>query len=52
MSMDDFIKIYIEDGEIRIQGTIDLGYIGQFKDSQIEISDSLEDRESSLIFLS
>ncbi|MBP5607227.1 MAG: hypothetical protein J6X66_03025 [Lachnospiraceae bacterium] len=41
--MDDLIKIYIEDGEIRIQGTIDLGYIGQFKDSQIEITDSLEE---------
>lgn len=43
MFMDDLIKIYIEDGEIRIQGTIDLGYIGQFKDSQIEITDSLEE---------
>ena len=36
------LKIYLEDGEIKIQGTVNLGYIGQFKDSQIEILDTLE----------
>ena len=40
---DDSLKIYLEDGEIKIQGTINLGYIGLFKDAQIEIEDSLED---------
>ena len=34
---DDSLKIYLEDGEIKIQGTINLGYIGLFKDAQIEI---------------
>ena len=41
--MKEYIKIYIKDGEIKIQGTINLGYIGLFKDSQIEILDSLEE---------
>ena len=37
------LKICLEDGEIKIHGTINLGYIGLFKDSQIEITDSLEE---------
>ena len=37
------LRIYLDDGEIKIQGTINLGYIGLFRDSQIEIDDSLED---------
>lgn len=40
---DDSLKIYLEDGEIKIKGTIHLGYIGSFKDAQIEIQDSLEE---------
>lgn len=43
--MFDFLKIYIEDNEIKIRGSIDLGYIGQFKDSQIEILDSLGENQ-------
>ncbi len=37
------LKIYLEDGELKVSGTINLGYIGSFMDSQIEIDDSLED---------
>ena len=37
------LKIYLEDGEIKALGTVNLGYIGLFKDSQIEIEDTLED---------
>lgn len=37
------LKIYLEDGEIKIQGSIDLGYIGLFDDSQIDIETSLEE---------
>ena len=40
---DDSLKIYLEDGKIKIRGTINLGYIGTFMDSQIEITDSLEE---------
>lgn len=40
---DNNLKIYLEDGQIKIQGTINLGYIGLFKDAQIEINDSLEE---------
>ncbi len=40
---DDSLRIYLEDGEIKIKGTIHLGYIGSFQDSQIEIADSLEE---------
>ena len=43
MPMYDFVKIYIEDGEIKVQGNVNLGYIGRFKDSQIEILDSIEE---------
>lgn len=39
----DSFRIYLEDGEIKITGTINLGYIGRFKDSQIEIEDTLEE---------
>ena len=37
------INIYLENDEIKVKGTINLGYIGLFKDSQIELEDSLED---------
>ena len=37
------LKIYLEDGEIKIQGNIDLGYIGLFDDSQIDIETSLDE---------
>ena len=40
---DDPLKIFPEDGQIKIRGSIDLGYIGLFKDGQIGIEDSLED---------
>lgn len=34
------IKIYLEDDELKVSGSIDLGYIGVFRDSEIEILDS------------
>ena len=37
------LKIYLEDGEIKIQGSIGLGYIGLFDDSQIDIETSLDE---------
>ncbi len=37
------ISITLEDGEINIQGTINLGYIGTYTDSQIELDDTLEE---------
>lgn len=37
------ISITLEDGEINIQGTINLGYIGTFTDEEIEIDDTLEE---------
>ena len=40
---DDSFRIYLEDGKTKIRGTINLGYIGRFKDSQIEIEDTLEE---------
>ena len=55
MSLDDFddvlakgpsgntLTITLEDGEINIQGTINLGYIGTFTDDEIEINDTLEE---------
>ena len=44
------LKIYLEDGKIKIKGTVNLGYIGSFKDTQIEIIDSLEEiREWDII---
>ena len=55
MSLDDFddvlakgpsgntLTITLEDGEINIQGTINLGYIGTFTDEEIEIDDTLEE---------
>lgn len=48
--MKEYIKIYVEDDEIKVKGTINLGYIGEFKDSQIEILDSPEEiREWDII---
>lgn len=47
---DDSLRIYLEDGKIKVKGTINLGYIGLFKDSQIEMEDSLEEiREWDII---
>ena len=37
------ISITLEDGEINIQGTVNLGYIGTFTDEEIEIDDTLEE---------
>lgn len=37
------LTITLEDGEINIQGTINLGYIGTFTDEEIEINDTLEE---------
>ena len=37
------IKIYLEDDELKVSGSIDLGYIGVFEDEEIEILDSLEE---------
>lgn len=42
-SDDEGLKIYLEDGEIKVRGTIHMGHIGVFKDAQIEILDSLEE---------
>ena len=39
----DSLRIYLEDGELKIEGIVHLGYIGSFKDAQIEIQDSLEE---------
>ena len=37
------IKIFNDKGNIKVSGSINLGYIGTFKDSQIELDDTLED---------
>ena len=37
------INIFLEDDELKISGSIDLGYIGLYEGSQIEIDDTLED---------
>ena len=37
------IKIFKDKGSIKISGSINLGYIGTFTDSQIELDDTLED---------
>ncbi len=38
-----WIKIFNDKGNIKVSGSINLGYIGTFKDSQIELDDTLED---------
>lgn len=40
------VKIIIEDGCLGIKGTFDFGYIGTFKDSQIEIVGDIEEIRS------
>ncbi|MBR4342221.1 MAG: hypothetical protein IKP88_05910 [Lachnospiraceae bacterium] len=37
------IKIFLDKGSIKVSGSINLGYIGTFKDSQIELDDKLKD---------
>ena len=37
------ISITVEDGGIKISGKMNLGYIGTFKDDEIEINDTLEE---------
>ena len=37
------ISITVEDGEIKISGKMNLGYIGTFTDEEIEIDDTLEE---------
>ena len=37
------IKIFLDKGSIKVSGSINLGYIGTFSDSQIELDDTLED---------
>ena len=37
------INIFKDKDGVKISGSIDLGYIGTFKDSQIELNDTLED---------
>ncbi len=37
------IKIYQQDGELKVSGNINLGYIGNFTSAKIEITDTLED---------
>ena len=37
------IKLYLEDGEVNVQGSINLGYIGIFKDSQIDMDGDLDE---------
>ena len=39
----DSLRIYPEDGKMKVQGAIHLGYIGLFRDAQIVMEDSLED---------
>lgn len=44
------IKIFNDKGNIKVSGSINLGYIGTFKDSQIELDDTLEDiREWNIV---
>ncbi len=37
------LEITLEDGEIKISGSLNLGYIGIFEDEQIELDDTLEE---------
>ncbi|MEE5991745.1 MAG: hypothetical protein V3G42_00740 [Oscillospiraceae bacterium] len=37
------LKVTIENGDFVMKGTFDFGYIGTFRDSQIEIGDDLEE---------
>ncbi len=41
--MAEKIKISVEDGELVVTGTLNLGYIGTFTDEEIEINDTLEE---------
>ena len=44
------LKLFPEEGRMKVSGEIDLGYIGAFRDSQIEIEGTLEEiREWSII---
>ena len=37
------ISLTVEDGEIKISGSLNLGYIGTYADSQIELNDTLDE---------
>lgn len=44
------IKIFLDKVSIKVSGSINLGYIGTFSDSQIEQDDTLEDiREWNIV---
>lgn len=42
-SCESKLEITLEDGEIVVSGSLDLGYIGIFEDEQIELDDTLEE---------
>ncbi len=42
-SCESKLEITLEDGEIVVSGSLDLGYIGVFEDEQIELDDTLEE---------
>ena len=31
------VKVYVEDGQFKVKGTFDFGYIGLYKDDQISV---------------
>jgi hypothetical protein len=37
------LEITLEDGEVKVKGALNLGYIGIFEDEQIELDDTLEE---------
>lgn len=42
-SCESKLEITLEDGEIVVSGSLDLGYIGIFEDEQIELDDTIEE---------
>ena len=42
-SCESKLEITLEDGEIKISGSLNLGYIGTYTDSQIELDDTLDE---------
>lgn len=42
-SCESKLEITLEDGEVKVKGALNLGYIGVFEDEQIELDDTLEE---------
>ena len=42
-SCESKLEITLEDGEVKVKGSLDLGYIGVFEGEQIELDDTLEE---------